>query len=424
MKSEERDRGQTMTEALEGIRVLDLTIWQQGPMTTAMLADWGADVIKIEGPDSPDPGRSLSRYEVTPGGPNAYFETHNRNKRGIVLDLKEDGGRRVFYRLVEKADVVVQNFRAGVNDRLGIDYETLSAINPRLVYCSASGFGLKGPEAGEPALDPLAQARGGVMSVTGEPETPPTRTFNGFADQVSAFLLAYGIMVALFHRERTGQGQMVDGSLLQGTISAQAFNISSYLMSGTYAGSPIPRVSRKVTSPLWNHYKTSDGKWAMLAMAQLGRYWPPFRRAMQEATGEPLQPEEMSIDWIRFHVGELMQLIGRLDELFATQTADEWVELFRRHDLLIEVVQDYGELVCDPQVVENGMIATLEHPAHGPLRMVAPAVNLSATPGRIRGPAPEFGQHTEEVLLEAGFGWEEIEALRTEGAIGPRGKSE
>src|SRR3989337_650550 len=141
-------------------------------VTTAILADWGADVIKVEGPDSPDPGRSLIRYEVTPGGPNAYFETHNRNKRGIVLDLKSEGGRRVFYRLGGKGD-------------------------------------------------------------PGEPETPPTRTFNGFADQVSAFLLAYGIVLALFHRERTGQGQMVDGSLLQGQIAAQAFNITSYLMSGT-----------------------------------------------------------------------------------------------------------------------------------------------------------------------------------------------
>ncbi len=406
--------------ALQGIRVLDLTIWQQGPMTTVMLADWGADVIKIEGPDSPDPGRSLIRYEVTPGGPNAYFETHNHNKRGIVLDLKSERGLKVFYRLVEGADVVIQNFRAGVGERLAIDYETLRRINPKIVYCQASGFGLKGPDAERPALDPLAQARGGVMSVTGEPESPPTRTFAGFADQVSAFLLAYGIMVALFHRERTGEGQMVDGSLLQGTIAAQAFNISSHLMSGTYAGSPIPRVSRKLTSPLWNHYKTADGKWVMLAMAQVGRYWPPFRKALQEATGELIEPDQMSVDWIRMHAMDMMQLVARLDEMFASKPAREWVALFRRYDLLIEIVQDYGELSADPQVVENAMLTTLEHPAHGPLRIVAPGVNLSATPGRIRSPAPEFGQHTEEVLLEAGFSWDEIAELREQGVIGHR----
>jgi formyl-CoA transferase len=409
-----------MTQPLGNIRVLDLTIWQQGPMTTAMLADWGADVIKIEGPDSPDPGRSLVRYETSPGGANAYFETHNRNKRGIVLDLKSERGRDVFYRLVKDADVVIQNFRPGVADRLGVGYEALRHIRPDLVYCAASGFGLQGPDAQNPALDPLAQARGGVMSVTGEPDQPPTRTFAGFADQVSSFLLSYGVMVALFHRERTGEGQMVDGSLLQGTIAAQAFNISSYLMSGTYAGSPIPRVPRKLTSPLWNHYRAGDGRWLMLAMAQIGRYWPPFRKAMQEATGELLEPEQMSVDWIRMHAGELLGLIARIDELFAQHPAAFWIELFRRYDLLVEAVQEYGQLESDPQVQANGMLTTLDHPLHGPLKIVAPAVRLSATPGSIRTAAPEFGQHTEEVLVEAGFSWEEIDALRSDGVIGHR----
>ena len=408
------------SNALEGIRVLDLTIWQQGPMAAAMLADWGADVIKIEGPDTPDPGRSLVRYEPKPGGPNAYFETHNRNKRGIVLDLKTEAGRRVFYRLVEKADVVIQNFRAGVNDRLGVDYDTLRAINPRLIFCQATGFGLGGPDAAKPALDPLAQARGGLMSVTGEPEGPPTRTFAGFADQVSAFLLACGIAVALFHRERTGKGQMVTGSLLQSVIGAQAFNIASYLMSGTYGGSPVPRIPRRLTNPLWNHYRAQDGRWLMLAMAQVGRYWPHFRESIRETTGEPLGPEEMSIDWIRTHAAEVMQLIARLDEVFASRPSSYWLDVARRYDLLLEVVQDYADLASDPQVIENHMLTTFQHPTFGTLPIVAPPVNLSLTPATIRRPAPEFGQHTEEVLLEAGFTWEEIAALREEGAIGPR----
>ncbi len=404
--------------ALVGVRVLDLTIWQQGPMTTALLADWGADVIKIEGPDSPDPGRSLVRYETTPGGPNAYFETHNRNKRGIVLDLKSQAGRDVFYRLAKDADVVVQNFRPGVGERLGLGYDKLRDLNPRLVYCQASGFGLKGPDAQRPALDPLAQARGGLMSVTGEPDAPPTRTFGGMADQTSAFLLGFGIMMALYHRERTGEGQMVDGSLLQGILALQAFNLTSYLMSGTYAGSPIPRVSRKLTSPIWNHYRCADGKWVMLSMAQIGRYWPIFRETMKEATGETYGPEEMSVAWLRTNAADLLALIPRLDEAFATKPAADWVSLFRQHDLLIEVVQEYGEIGADPQVIENAMLQTLEHPAHGALQVVAAGVNLSETPSTIRTPAPEFGQHTEEVLLEAGYVWEQIEALRDAGVIG------
>ncbi|HVP04745.1 MAG TPA: CoA transferase [Dehalococcoidia bacterium] len=409
-----------MTDALAGVRVLDLTIWQQGPMTAAMLADWGADVIKIEGPDSPDPGRSLIRYEAAPGGVNAYFETHNRNKRGIVLDLKSEAGLAAFYRLAKGADVFVQNFRAGVADRIGIGYEKLHELNPRLVYCQASGFGLLGPDAQRPALDPLAQARGGLMSVTGEPDAPPTRTFTGFADQVSAFVLAYGIMVALFHRERTGQGQRVDGSLLQSVIGAQAFNVTAYLMSGLYAGSPIPRIPRGMTVPIWNHYRAKDGRWLMLAMSQLGRHWPLVRKVLHEETGVLLEPPQISVEWIRQNAGELVTVIKRMDELFLQHTADYWLDAFRREDLLVEIARDYSEIARDPQVIANQMITTYEHPTHGELPIVSPVVNLNETPGAIRRPAPEYGQHTEEVLLEAGYTWEEIGALREAGVIGHR----
>ncbi len=408
-----------MTNALEGVRVLDLTVWQQGPMTSAMLADWGADVIKIEGPDSPDPGRSLPRYEAKPGGVNGYFETHNRNKRAIIIDLKCDAGRDVFYRLVRDSDVFLQNFRAGVPERLKIDYQTLRGINPRLVYCQASGFGLEGPDAGRPALDPLAQARGGVMTVTGEPSDPPTRSFTGMADQISAFVLAYGIMVALFHRERTGQGQKVDGSLLQSVIGAQAFNITSYMMTGMYAGSPIPRLPRGMTVPIWNHYRAKDGRWLMLGMSQLGRHWRAVREVLHEGTGEWVEPEDVTIDWMRQNAGELVALIKRIDELFMQHTAAYWLELFRKRDCLAEIAQDYAEVVKDPQVIANQMITTYQHPIHGELPIVAPVVNMSETPGSIRTAAPEYGQHTEEVLLESGYSWEEIASLREQGAIGP-----
>jgi crotonobetainyl-CoA:carnitine CoA-transferase CaiB-like acyl-CoA transferase len=404
--------------ALSGIRVLDLTIWQQGPMTAAMLADWGADVIKIEGPDSPDPGRSLVRYEASPGGLNAYFETHNRNKRAIVLDLKNTAGRDTFYRLVQDAHVVIQNFRPGVAERLGIDFESLRNLKPDLVYCQASGFGLAGPDAERPALDPLAQARGGVMSVTGEPDSPPTRTFAGFADQVSAFLLAYGVMVALFHRERTGEGQKVDGSLLQSVLGVQAFNIGSYLNSGTYAGSPVPRIPRRLTNPLWNHYRAADSKWLMLSMAEVGRYWKPFRTAIHEASGEFIGPDEMNLAWIIGNATDVLALIARLDEIFASRPSSEWIASLRAHDLLVEIARDYSELAADPQVIENEMLAPFSHPTHGEIRLVAPPVRLSVTPGEIRSPAPEYGQHTEEVLLESGYSWDDIERLRGERAIG------
>jgi len=409
-----------MEQALSGITVLDLTFWQQGPMSAALLADFGANVIKVEAPDRLDPGRTLVRYAPRPDAPNAYFETHNRNKRGLVLDLRQEKGRQVFYRLVEKADVVVQNYRPGVAQRLGIDYETLRPINPGLVYACASGYGLRGPEAAQPALDPLLQARGGIMSVTGEPDSPPSRTVNGLVDQVGAFLLALGVMMALFHRQRTGEGQMVDGSLLQASIAVQAWNINTYLLTGTYSGQPIPRLPRRLTSPLWNHYRCGDGRWLMLGMAQIGRYWPRFRQFMHEVTGTLLSPEELTVDWMRFHPTELMGLIDQLDQLFATRPAREWVQLMRQHDLVCDVVQDYSEVAEDPQVLANGMIVEFQHPVHGPIRMVHTGINLSRTPPSIRRPAPEFGQHTEEVLLEFGFTWEEIESLKREGVVGPR----
>jgi crotonobetainyl-CoA:carnitine CoA-transferase CaiB-like acyl-CoA transferase len=280
------------------------------------------------------------------------------------------------------------------------------------VYCQASGFGLHGPDAQRPALDPLAQARGGLMSVTGEPDAPPTRTFTGMADQTSAFLLALGVMVALFHRERTGDGQMVDGSLLQSMLGAQSFNIGSYMMSGTYGGSPIPRLARGLTSPLWNHYRGKDGRWLMLAMSQLGRYWAPFREVMEEATGDDIKPKEMTLDWIRGNAGELVALVKQLDAMFLRKTAREWMDLFREHDMIAEIAQDYRDVQNDPQVVANAMLTSIPHEVFGELKFVATPVNLSATPGRIRTPAPEFGQHTEEVLLEAGYSWEEIGALR------------
>jgi crotonobetainyl-CoA:carnitine CoA-transferase CaiB-like acyl-CoA transferase len=302
---------------------------------------------------------------------------------------------------VEGADIVVENFRPGVNNRLRIDYETLSGINPRLIYCSASGFGLKGPDAENPALDPLAQARGGLMSVTGEPETPPTRTANGFADQVSSFLLSYGIAIALFHRERSGRGQSLDGSLLQGIIASQAFNITSFLTTGTYAGQPMPRLSRRLTSPLWNHYKAKDGKWVMLAMAQLGRYWPVFRKTLEEATGVLLEPEALSIEWMRMHAVELMALVSQMDELFAMKPAREWVALLRPHDMVVEVVQEYGRLAtCRYRQRDDRHVITRPRPH----MIVGPEVNLHATPG-IRRTAPDSG--TRRSAVEAGYTWEE-----------------
>jgi crotonobetainyl-CoA:carnitine CoA-transferase CaiB-like acyl-CoA transferase len=189
-------------------------------------------------------------------------------------------------------------------------------------------------------------------------------------------------------------------------------------MSGTYGGSPLPRIPRGLSSPLWNQYKAADGKWLIVGMPQFGRFWPPFREAIHEASGEWLEPDKLSLDWMRTSATGLMQLIVRLDGIFASRPSAFWRDLFRRCDFIFEVVNEYRDLETDPQIVDNSMLTTMDHPTHGRLPIVAPAVNLSATPGSIRSPAPEFGQHTEEVLQEAGYTWDEIIRLRDEGAVG------
>ncbi len=266
-----------MALPLEGIRVLDMTIWQQGTYGAAMLADMGADVIKVEGPDSPDPGRGLQHAEGLPPGVSPYFEAHNRNKRGIVVDAKHAQGRQVLLRLASTTDVFVQNMRKGVAERLGLGYDDLRAVNPRIIYASASGYGDLGPERELPSMDIMAQARGGLMSVVGGPDDPPFSAPVGLADQVGAMWLAYGIMVALFHRERTGEAQAVDCSLLGGQVALQSFNIGVYLASGQ----PPQRRPRTEAQPLWNMYRCADGRWLVIGLPQGDRWWAGLCAALE-----------------------------------------------------------------------------------------------------------------------------------------------
>ena len=397
-----------MAFPLEGIRVLDMTIWQQGTYSTAMLADMGADVIKIEGPDSPDPGRGLTADGRIVN--NAYFQSHNRSKRAICLDLNKEEGRTVLYKLVEEADVFVSNMRLRALKKLGADYETLATINHRLIYGRASGYGPNGPDAHVGSMDIMAQARGGIMSVTGDPGGWPKPVGVPFADHVGALTMGFGLMVALFHRERTGEGQQVDASLLAGQLCIQSFNITGSMFNNN----AVPaRRERAGLSPTWNIYKGSDGKCFVIGMNQQ-RYWPGICKVTQN-------PQWLDDERFNSVLGRQMNrdtVFQMLDDVFSKKTADEWVKLFSDADLLAARVNDYAEVANDPQNLENGYITEVENPGGAPVKMVGLPVILSKTPGKIRNLAPEFGQHTEEVLREAGYTWEDIEALRAKGAIG------
>jgi len=395
-----------MASALDGIRVLDLTLWQQGPYASAMLADLGADVIKIEAPGSPDPGRRfLFRPEL---GLSVYFEAHNRGKRSLALDLKKPQGKDVLFRLVERADVFLNNLRLGAVKRLGLTYEALRAVNPRIIYAHASAWGSQGPDADLGSFDMLAQARSGIMSINGEPDGPPLPVPVPIADQLGAILTAYGIMAALFHRERSGEGQEVEVSLLGSQLALQCFNVATYNLSGR-----LPhRRPRGRFAPLWNTYRGADGKYVALAMPE-ERWWPGTCRAL----GQPDLEHDARFDTAAKRHQNAQHLVDHLDGVFAQRPACEWAQRFQHEGLMAGLVQDYEDVARDPQVAANAYVEELEWPGHPPLRMPGAGARLSRTPGSIRGMAPALGAHTREVLLENGFSPEEIDRLEAEGVV-------
>ncbi|MEX0786853.1 MAG: CoA transferase [Dehalococcoidia bacterium] len=400
-----------MAGSLEGIRVLDMTIWQQGTSASVMLADLGADVIKIEEPAVGDPGRALHKAERL-GGLSAYFEALNRGKRSIAIDLKHASGRDVFLRLARDADVFLTNYRPGVCERLDIGYQDVVKVNPSIIYARASGWGRNGPEAENGSFDILGQARGGLMAVTGDPDRTPKNAGAPIADQVGGIMAAFGILAALVHRERTGEGQEVDVSLLGSVMALQSFNITSHLFSGE-----LPkRFPRAGFTPFWNVYKGSDGRSFAIGML-LNRGWPD----VCEIIGRPELVDDERFAGYRERVRDNADaLIAILDDVFAQRPAAEWVRLLCERGIFSTMVQDYEQIACDPQVLANDYIVDVPRPDGEPVRMVATPVQLSKTPAHIRGLAPEHGQHTEEILVEAGYSWDDIEALRNEGAVGMR----
>jgi crotonobetainyl-CoA:carnitine CoA-transferase CaiB-like acyl-CoA transferase len=398
-----------MTMPLDGIRVIDWTIWQQGPVCSVMLGDLGADVIKVEERVGGDPGRGVLRAQGLDlsDRPNFYFEANNRNKRGITVDLKKPEGVDIVRKLADGADVFVQNFRQGVAGRLGLDAATLRARNPRLIYASATGYGPLGPDSGDPSFDYLGLARSGIMMSAGEPDDDPLAIAGGIADQMGAIMLAYGVLAALVAREKTGRGQDVDASHLGSMSWLQGLGLSARLMLGR----ALPRVPRKyANNPLWNHYKCADGEWLALAMIQSDRYWPK----LCEVLGIPESAADPRFAGIIDRMMNAGDCVALLDATFATRPRGEWLDILRKGgDFIFSVVNSVDQLPDDVQVQANRYVAPFEHPAFGPTQVVGIPVGLSDTPGALRRPAPEFGQHTEEILTELlGYSWDEVGRLR------------
>lgn len=388
---------------LDGLTVLDLTHFQSGPFASMMLGDMGADVIKVEPPRG-DPMRRLGTTFV--GGEGTFFLSVNRNKRGIAIDLKQEAGREIIRTLAGRCDVFMHNFRVGVAERLELDYAHVRELNPQVIYCAITAYGESGPKASLPSVDPIVQAMSGLMSITGEPDGPPTMVGPAISDTAGSIVGVRGILLALLARERFGVGQEVNVSMLDSTISLLTGREGVYLATGAVparAGSLIPHASPSGMFP------TSDGL-VMVAAINEG-FWQRLCAAieMPELADDP-----------RFATNELrVRDRQTLDTILAGITkqrpTDHWVAAFARHGVIGGPVNDLKAALDDEQVRHNGMVVAVDHPTAGEIRSLGIPVQLGKTPGTIRRPPPLLGQHTREVLMQAGISEDRCEELASEG---------
>ena len=392
-------------QALARFKVLDLTRFRAGPTAARQLADWGADVIKIEMP--PVPGEDTEADPVKARhGPD--FQNLHRNKRSLTLNLKEAEGLEIFKQLADASDVVIENYRPDVKHRLGIDYETLSATNPRLVYASISGFGQDGPYEKRPGFDQIAQGMGGLMSITGLPGQGPMRVGIPIADLSAGMYCALGILVALLEREVSGQGQWVQSSLLSAQISMLDFQAARWLVD--HEVPPQAGNNHPTTIPT-GVYPTSDGH---INIATAGG-------EIYERLCRVLGDEEL-ITHPDYATGKARSenrdaLNERLNELTRKKTSAEWVDILNQAGVPCGPIYNIDEMFEDPQVKHLGMAAAVDHPTLGPIEIVNQAASLSRTPFRIHAPTPELGQHTDEILDELGVSAGDISALKERGVV-------
>jgi len=403
--------------SLDGMVVLDLSIWGIGSLAALILAELGADVIKVEHPRG-DPGRGL---QLTVGdidcrmddGRNAFFEIFNRRKRGITLDFKAPGGREVLYELARQADVVIENFRPGVAERLEVDYGTLSGINPRLVYASATGYGPNGPDRHRPGLDYVGQARSAYMWSNGSEDDPPLLSTSSPADVMGGFMLAQGVLAGLVRRGVTARGCRVDTSHLGATMFLQFWSISIALFKGR---DHWPRTGRgDASNPLWNHYRCADDEWIALGLLQPDRHWPSFCRII----GRPDLLEDPRFTDYDARRDNAKALTALLDEIFASQPVAHWQKtLSQDPDFVFERVQRIGDLTHDPQVIENGYLFEHDLRGLGPTWFMHLPLHIEGSIGSGGGPAPALGEHTLEVLTEMlGYTDDQVAELAAQGAI-------
>lgn len=392
-----------MAGPLQGIRIVDLSAIIAGPIATAFLATFGADVVKVE----PLEGDALRGYPSSLPGESRYFLGINRGKRSLALDLKHPDGLAVARRLAGGADVVVESFRPGVAARLGMDYPALRAANPRVVYCSISAYGQRGPLAGRPGLDPVVQCYGGLAWEQGAPDgEAPTLVRGSLVDYYTGSLAASGILLALLARTRSGAGQYVETSLLDGVLAMQAGRLF-----WAEAREPREAVRDVLGDRVSRIYPTRDGY--LYLYVELPKFWDGMCRTLG-LEDWLADPRLQTMVGRHAHKAEL---IARITERLAARAAAEWEAIFEPAGVPCTRIRAIPELLADPQAEANGTLAAAVHPALGPVRFLGIPVRLAETPGTPPGPPPALGEHTDAILAEAGYSQAEIAHLRAAGAV-------
>ncbi len=386
---------------LTGMRVLDVSQVMAGPFCCMMLGDLGADVIKIEPPVTGDQTRGAMSFKLK-GADSLGFINMNRNKRSVVLDLKTDAGRKAFHKLVETADVLVENYRPGAVKRLGIDYDTLKAINPSLIYASISGFGQTGPWSQRPGFDLIAQAMAGVMSITGHPGAAPAKSGVPLADIGCSLFAVYAILSAYIGRQNTGLGQHIDASLFEAALAFAVWDISEYLGTGNIPGRigtanrmSAPYQAVRAADDYFVMGANNDGLWRKLC-------------DVMERTDLLADPRFATIA-LRLANREI--LIADLERTFATRPAADWVERLLAAGIPAGPIYDYAQALDNEHADHRGVLMDIEHPVEGTVRSMGFPVKLSGTPQQVRRPPPLLGQHTEEILAELNLTDDEKRAL-------------
>jgi crotonobetainyl-CoA:carnitine CoA-transferase CaiB-like acyl-CoA transferase len=403
--------------ALEDIRILDLTHLVPGALCTMILGDLGADVIKIEA--LPGVGGRGAGIGLSPigeeGRRQAAFDALNRNKRSVGLNLRSENGREIFYRLAQTADVIVEGFRPGVVKRLRVDYETIRAINPRVVYCSLSGYGQDGPYSKLSGHDVNYISIAGVLNLIGTPDRPPVIPLNLLADFAGASLHGViGILTALVTRGRTGAGQYVDISYTDGAMSVLTWFISNYFSSGIL--SKRGETWLNGAYPYYGVYEAKDGKYVSIGCVEPW-FWENLCRALDKEEYIPycISPEH----FLYKPEGEKWEEISSyFKQVFLTKTRDEWFDFLVEKDVPVGKVYTFDEVFSDPQVLHRQMVQEVEHPTLGKVKQLGIAIKLSETPGKVRSLAPIFGEHTEMILRELGYKKSQIGELRKSNIIG------